>query len=256
MIQLKDFPTRPPENADKGEIKDRIKALGERLYRLHTQLMANGDRSVLVVIQGLDAAGKDGVVRDLMEYLNPVGVSLQSFKKPTEEEYSHNFLWRVQRALPPHGTIGFFIRSHYEDILVPGVEGYLPEEVIARRFAHINAFESLIQDHELRIIKVFLNVSPDEQKERLLERIQLERKRWKHNDRDWQVRANRTEYIRMYERIFNNCNQPAWDIVPADTNWWKCWAVMQRLVEELEAMELTWPALDSERFIPDESKPS
>lgn len=243
----------PPSDVKKGEVKDRIKALGEELYTLHTQLMAQSNQSLLVVIQGLDAAGKDGTVRRVIEHMNPIGCTTHSFKKPTELEYSHNFLWRVQQVLPPHGKVGFFIRSHYEDILVPGVEGFLPADVVERRFDHINHFESLAQDHGMRIVKIFLHVSEDEQEARLRERIEVERKRWKHNDRDWEVRAKRTEYLDMYHRIFERCNAPEWNVVKADTNWWKTWATMSLMVEALKEMQLGWPELDSERFSAPES---
>lgn len=250
-MNLHSLSGRPPQSADKGDTKDAIDKLGEELYQLHTQLMANSDRSLLVVVQGLDAAGKDGLVRRIIAHMNPIGTTTHSFKKPTEEEYSHNFLWRVQKVLPPHGKVGFFIRSHYEDILVPGVEGFIPKEVVDRRFGQINDFEALCQDHNMRIVKVFLQVSEEEQEERLLERINLPHKHWKHNDWDWEVRAKRTPYLNMYTRIFEQCNQPEWNVVPADTNWWKTYAVMQLMVEELKKMQLTWPALDSEKFTPE-----
>ena len=245
---------RPPKNTDKGDIKDAIDQLGEELYQLHTQFMACSDKGLLVVVQGLDAAGKDGLVRRIIAHMNPIGTTTHSFKKPTEEEYSHNFLWRIQRALPPHGKVGFFIRSHYEDILVPGVEGYLPNDVVDRRYNQINQFEALVQDHGMRIVKVFLHVSKEEQEERLNERINLAHKHWKHNDRDWEVRAKREDYLNCYHSLIERCNTPEWNVVPADTNWWKTYAVMSLMVEELKHMKLEWPALESERFSPASGK--
>lgn len=218
------------------------------MYRMHCQMLASGTQGLLVVIQGLDAAGKDGLVRSLVKRLSPTNINITSFKKPTEEEYQHNFLWRVQRALPPLGNIGFFIRSHYEDILVPGIEGYLPEDRVQRRFGYINDFEAVVQEHGIRILKIYLHVSPDEQLERLKERVNMERKFWKHNDRDWKVRDQRETYLQWYEDIFKRCNQPEWNIVAADSNYWKTWAVMNLMVEKMRAMNLSWPPLDSERF--------
>src|SRR5690606_32898998 len=147
---------------------------------------------------------------------NPLGVKIHSFKKPTEEEYAHDFLWRVHNAAPRKGELKIFIRSHYEDILVPSVDKYIPEEVIEKRYKVINDFEKLLGNNGTVILKFFMNVSREAQLERLMERVELKEKHWKHKDGDWDTREKWDKYMEVYEKILNTCNIIPWHIVPSD----------------------------------------
>lgn len=233
---------------DKEEIKEKtddiLKEIGELQYKMY----AEGKQSLLVVFQGLDASGKDGLTRGLLKYCNPTGISVTSFKKPTPEEYAHDFLWRIHKHTPNKGKFKVFIRSHYEDILVPSVEKIFPEEVINARYGLINDFERLVSHNGTKILKFFLNVSPDEQEERLKERIELKRKHWKHNDGDWETRKKMDEYLDVYEKIIEKCNDFPWHIIPADTNWQKLYFVAKEVLKELKNMDCKWPELESKLF--------
>jgi polyphosphate kinase 2 (PPK2 family) len=177
-----------------------------------------------------------------------VGVKIHSFKKPTEEEMSHDFLWRVHKVSPAKGEMQVFIRSHYEDILVPSVEKYIPENIIEERYDLINNFEALLERHNTKVLKFFLNVSKETQEERLLERVEMKEKHWKHKDGDWDTREKYDEYMQVYEKILNRCNTIPWHIVPADKNWQKTYYVAEVVLSTLENLDLKWPELDSEKF--------
>lgn len=244
---MADYITFDP-TLDKKETKELTKELLKKTGELHAQMHAESRHSLLIVLQGLDASGKDGLVRKLLKYCTPVGFSIKSFKKPTAEEYAHDFLWRVHKHAPAKGTIQIFIRSHYEDILVPAVEKIFPEEVIEQRYGLINDFERLLEHNGTKILKFFLNVSQEEQEKRLRERIEMEHKHWKHNDGDWETRKKWDEYMAVYDRILHRCNTIPWQVVPADTNWQKLYFVARSVLEALENMNLKWPALESDVF--------
>jgi PPK2 family polyphosphate:nucleotide phosphotransferase len=196
----------------------------------------------------VDASGKDGVTEGFLNYCNPIGISIDSFKKPTEEEYAHDFLWRVHSLCPRKGEIQVFIRSHYEDILVPTVEKFIAPEIIEQRYKIINDFERLIEHNGTKVLKFFLNVSKEAQKKRLMERIELKEKHWKHKDGDWDTREKFDEYLGVYEKIINTCNEAPWYIIPADKNWQKLYAVSEVVLKTLEEMDLKWPELVTEKF--------
>ena len=153
-------------------------------------MFAQNKHSLLIVMQGTDASGKDGLAKGILKYCNPIGVKIHSFKKPTETEYAHDFLWRVHQVVPRKGEFQIFIRSHYEDILVPSVEKYIDAEVIEQRYQLINDFEQLLEHNGTKILKFFMHVSKEVQKERLMERIEINEKHWKHKDGDWDTREN------------------------------------------------------------------
>jgi polyphosphate kinase 2 (PPK2 family) len=219
------------ENLDKDSIVQQTKKMTREIGNLQYQMYAEKKHSILIVLQGLDASGKDGLVRDLLEYCNPVGLSVYSFKKPTPEEYAHDFLWRVNKQTPAKGILQIFIRSHYEDILVPTVERFIPPEIIDQRYDQINQF-----------------VSEEQQKERLNERITNPQKHWKHNDGDWDTLKKREQYLQVYHEIYARCNIIPWHIIPSDKNWQKTWVAAQLLLKALQDMNLQWPALESELF--------
>lgn len=233
---------------DKDEIKGRTKAMLREIGDLQYKMYAEQKHSLLIIFQGLDASGKDGLTRGLLRYCNPIGVKIKGFKKPTPEEFAHDFLWRVHQAVPAKGDIQIFIRSHYEDILVPSVEGYFTKEMIDRRYALINDFENLLQHNDTHILKFYLNVSLETQEERLMERIELREKHWKHKDGDWETRKKFHRYLEVYERIFEECNEVPWHMVPADKNWQKLYYVAREVLKTLRSLNSQWPELESELF--------
>ncbi len=246
-IRMEDYPTLNPD-WDKARVQKKTKKMLKEIGKLQYKMFAQGRYSLLVVFQGMDASGKDGLTRGLLTYCNPIGIRIKSFKKPTPDEFAHDFLWRVHRETPAKGEMQIFIRSHYEDILVPSVEGYFPPEMIAERYDLINDFEKLLEHQGTRVLKFFLNVSLDAQEERLMERINMEEKHWKHKDGDWETRKKFGEYMKVYERILEKCSDLPWHIVPADKNWQKLYAVASIVLETLRGLPLQWPALGSEMF--------
>jgi PPK2 family polyphosphate:nucleotide phosphotransferase len=246
-IKIADYPTFNT-TLDKKETKEKTKKILKKIGKLQYKMYGQNKFSLLVVFQGIDASGKDGVTKDLIKYSNDVGIKIHSFKKPTEEEFAHDFLQRVHAVTPGRGELRIFIRSHYEDILVPSVEKYINDEIIEHRYNLINDFEKLVESNNTRILKFFLNVSKETQKERLIERIESKKKHWKHKDSDWDTREKFDEYIAIYEKIINRCNDIPWHIVPADKNWQKTFFVAAAVLKTLKELDLKWPELVSERF--------
>lgn len=247
MQKLSSYPTLNKEWKKEEITKETdkmLKEIGELQYRM----FAECKRSIIVVLQGIDASGKDGVTKGLLKYCNPIGINIHSFKKPSAEEYSHDFMWRVHHVSPPAGILQIFIRSHYEDILVPSVEKFIPGEIIEKRYSQINAFEKYLGDNGTSVLKFFLHVSKDVQKERLMERIEIKEKHWKHKDSDWDTREKFDDYMEVYEKILNECNDIPWHVVPADKNWQKLYAVADVVLKTLRKMDIRWPDLVSERF--------
>jgi PPK2 family polyphosphate:nucleotide phosphotransferase len=246
-IKISDHPTFNKE-WDRKETEEKTKKMLKKIGRLQNKMYAQNKFSILLVLQGTDASGKDGITKGLVKYCNPLGIKIFSFKKPTENEYAHDFLWRVHQVVPRKGEFQVFIRSHYEDILVPTVEKFIPSDVIEKRYEVINDFERLLETNGTKVLKFFLNVSREAQKERLIERIELKEKHWKHMDGDWDTREKFDEYLEVYERIINTCNVIPWHIVPADKNWQKLYVVAEAVLKTLEDLDLKWPDLVSERF--------
>ncbi len=227
-------------------------ALGPQVSDLQEMLYASGRSNpesaqrVLVVLQGMDTSGKGGVIRHAMGLVDPQGIDLTAFKAPTEEERKHDYLWRIRNALPGAGKIGIFDRSHYEDVLVVRVESIVPEDVWSKRYDEINAFEAELAAGGTRIVKCMLNVSSDEQKARLAERLEDPTKYWKYNPGDVDARKKWPAYMEAYEALLEKCNTDAapWYVIPADRKWYRNWAVAELLRETLAGMPLSWPAAE------------
>jgi len=244
MQQLKDKDTRAPKELDKKEIKEASVVLHDRLNELQNILYAESKHAVLIIFQGMDASGKDGIIRNVLGKINPQGVQVASFKVPTEEEAAHDFLWRIHSKVPAKGMIQVFNRSHYEDVLITRVHGWCDDETARKRFEAINDFEQLLAKHNNTvIIKCYLHVSPEEQKERLQERLSDPTKHWKHNKKDVEEAKLWDRYMQMYEDAFANCNAIPWNIIPADQNWYKEYLVAKLLVDALEALDMHYPKL-------------
>jgi PPK2 family polyphosphate:nucleotide phosphotransferase len=243
MAILQNLSTRAPEGLDKKQIKEETAALLLELSELQNRLYAGGEHALLVILQGMDASGKDGAITNVFGKLNPQGYAVKSFKAPTPEELSHDFLWRVHPHAPARGMIQVFNRSHYEDVLITRVHGWCSDELAARRFEAINAFEKLLQVHNrTHIFKFYLHISQEEQQQRLQERITNPAKQWKHNARDFEEAKLWDRYRAVYEDAFAHCQEPAWIPVPADQNWYKEFLITSTLVGHLRGLNLQYPA--------------
>ena len=221
---------------------DEVADLLERLYAESTD---GSKRALLLVVQGMDTSGKGGILRHVVA-INPEGVKATAFKAPTEEELAHDFLWRIEKALPGPGQLGVFDRSHYEDVLVVRVHDLVQEDVWSRRYAEINAFERKVERSGTQVIKVMMHISKDEQRTRLQERLDRPDKYYKYNPGDVDERSRWLDYMEAYQAVLDKCSTVGspWYVVPADRKWYARLAVQQLLLEALREMNLEWPAAD------------
>ncbi|MEL6655949.1 MAG: PPK2 family polyphosphate kinase [Bacteroidota bacterium] len=245
-IKIADLPTRAPKEIDKKEAREIVRQRRDRIAELHHLLIAEGKHSVMVVFQGMDGSGKDGGTRNVFGKCAPYGIRNHSFKKPTEEEFAHDFLWRVHKQAPAKGELVIFNRSHYEDILIQRVHGWIDEEHVKNRMEAINAFEKLLQfDNNTLILKFFLNISHAQQALELQERLDDPTKHWKHNESDWQEREHWDEYMRCYEDVLNWSEIP-WHVIPVDQRWYRDYLVTGIVVDALEGLNMAYPPLERE----------
>ena len=233
------------KKTDQGKEKAKaitVQLIG-RLEELQERLYANGNRAVLIVLQGMDTSGKDGTIKSVMSGVNPQGCKVVSFKAPSSEELSHDFLWRVHQKAPSKGQIGIFNRSHYEDVLITRVHGWVSDKVVTQRFNQIKEFEELLHESGTAIVKFFLHISKDEQKERLEERIRDPEKRWKFNEGDLEERKLWKNYMDAFEDVIaaTSTDHAPWYIVPANRKWYRNLVVADRVVDALEDMKLKTP---------------
>lgn len=243
-IALQNISTRAPKDWDKEDTKEKNKDIIKELDDLQNLLYAEGKHSILVIIQGMDASGKDGVIRNVLGNMNPQGVTVKSYKAPTPEELSHDFLWRIHQHTPQKGMIQVFNRSHYEDILITRVHKWCSDELAQKRIKAINDFENLLIEHNnTHILKFYLHVSPEEQQERLKERLKNPAKMWKYNENDFEEAKLWNIYMEMYEDCFNKCNNPPWTIVPADQNWYKEHIIASQLHQLLKSLDMQFPGI-------------
>ncbi|MGW9375708.1 PPK2 family polyphosphate kinase [Streptomyces xanthophaeus] len=241
------IPSGPPDKAAAlaaaGPAGERLASLQDRLYAAST---AGDRRRLLLVLQGMDTSGKGGTVKHVIGAFNPSGCRVRAFKAPTAEEQEHPFLWRVTQALPRPGEIGIFDRSHYEDVLIARVRELVPRSVLGRRYAQINRFEQALVDDGVTVVKVFLHISYEEQRKRLLERLDNPDKHWKFSPADIDDRALWPDYRHAYELALERCSTEAapWYVVPADRKWYRNWAIAQLLLEHLEDLAPRYPEAD------------
>ncbi|AMO63320.1 polyphosphate kinase [Mycolicibacterium phlei] len=233
---------------DAAEVQaTRSARLAELQEMLYAGWKAGGDhRNVLLVLQGMDASGKGGIVKHVVGAVNPMGVRYTAFGKPTEEELAHHYLWRIRRALPPAGHIGVFDRSHYEDVLVVRVNNLVPQEVWEKRYDEINAFERELVDGGTTLVKVALFISAEEQKKQLLERLDDPTKHWKYNPGDVDERLKWPAYQQAYQAVLDrtSTDYAPWHVVPANRRWYSRLAVTELLIEALEGLDLSYPPAD------------
>ncbi len=249
MVKLSEISTRAPEGLNRDKVEKGMKEMYKRIGELQEMMLAGEQHSLLVVFQGMDASGKDGLTKRVFRYCSPVGIRAQGFGKPTEDEFAHDFLWRIHKHTPAKGMIQVFNRSHYEDILIQRVHGWIDEEHVEVRINAINAFESLLQkDNNTTILKFYLHLSEERQLEKLQERIDLPRKNYKHNSGDWEQRKHWDKYMECYEGAINRCNIAPWYIVPADQRWYRNFYVTQTVLNTLENLNMEYPLLDKDNL--------
>ncbi|MEM6327248.1 MAG: PPK2 family polyphosphate kinase [Bacteroidota bacterium] len=242
-VRLGDRPTEVDGGRSKDELDDLHEANIEALDELQERLFAEGKQSLLVVLQAMDAGGKDSTIGKVFGPLNPQGVRVWSFKKPTEKELAHDFLWRVHKQAPGHGTIGVFNRSHYEDVLIVRVHGWASPEIIERRYDHIRHFEEMLRDGGTTVVKIMLNISKDYQAERFRRRLRRPDKHWKFNPADLDEREHWDDYMRCFEIAMERTSTEAapWYVVPAENRDFRDALVSQIVRDHLEAMDPQYP---------------
>jgi PPK2 family polyphosphate:nucleotide phosphotransferase len=236
-------PRQTPGIADKKEAQPILERNTRRLTDLQYRLYAEDKRALLIVLQAMDAGGKDGTIRHVMGPLNPQSCRVTSFKPPSAEELAHDFLWRVHKAVPRRGEIGIFNRSHYEDVLIVRVRGLVPRAVWFRRYDQINAFEAVLAANGVHVVKFYLHISKKEQLERLRERLRDPHKRWKTGPDDFRERRRWNDYQAAYEDALSRCStaEAPWYVIPADRKWYRNLAVSQIVVETLEGFRMKFP---------------
>lgn len=220
----------------------------KRLDELQELLYAEKKRALLIVLQGMDAAGKDGTIRHVMSGVSPQGCSVTSFKVPNSEELAHDFLWRIHKAVPEKGMIGIFNRSHYEDVLVVRVHKIVPKEIWKARYDEINRFERNLEENNVKILKFFLHISREEQEKRFQERLHDPRKKWKFSKADARERKRWDDYVAAYEAVLSRCSTEyaPWFTIPSDHKWFRNLAISQILVETLEEFDMQYPKFPQE----------
>jgi len=251
-VDLSDYDPNEKGGWEKQAARRQLQANQVRMAELQEMLYAQRKHGLLIVLQAMDAGGKDGTIRHVMDGFNPQGCHVFPFGVPTEEELAHDFLWRIHPHTPQHGYVSIFHRSHYEDVLVVRVNKLVPKDVWRARYDHINAFERLLSDSGVAIVKFFLHISKDEQKERFEDRLIRKDKQWKFNPGDLVTRDHWDDYMHAFEDAIGECNTPwaPWYIVPANRKWYRNLVVSTVLIEALEGLDLRYPepVEDVERF--------
>lgn len=252
-VDLEKFSTKKDDSYSKKEVKEEILPQNlEKMFEFQEKLYAENKRGILVVLQAMDAAGKDSLVKKVFTALNPAGCKVTSFKQPSTEELDHDYLWRITKATPAYGEVGIFNRSHYEDVLVTRVHNLVnkknDDDFWEKRFEDINAFEKYLDNNGIKVVKFFLHVSKDEQKERLLDRINLEEKHWKFAASDILERENWDDYQRAYEDMLEHTSTDyaPWYVVPADNKWYTRLVVSEVMLDLFEQLDPHTPKLSKE----------
>lgn len=249
-IRLSDFNSTYKGNYRKREALERVEELRLKMSDLQQRLFAERKRSMLIILQALDAGGKDGVIRHVIGSMNPDGCHVSNFKQPTQQELAHDFLWRVEAQTPARGEVAIFNRSHYEDVLIVRVHNLVPKSVWSRRYDQINDFENRLIQNGTRILKFFLHISKEEQLHRFEQRLDDPSKRWKISEADYAEREYWDDYLRAYEEAIAQCNSDdaPWFVIPADHKWFRDLAISEIIVSTMERMnfEVPEPTVDLE----------
>ncbi|NLV74865.1 MAG: polyphosphate kinase 2 family protein [Chloroflexi bacterium] len=245
-MSLADYDANDNGKLEKDETNEKLLKLKQELNLLQTQLYADRCYALLIILQGMDTSGKDGVCKQVVSAFNPQGVQITSFKVPTAIEMAHDFTWRVHRVVPPHGMVGIFNRSHYEDVLVQRVENIVPKEVWSKRYRTINDFEKMLTDNRVILCKFYLHIDQEEQRLRLQDRLEDPTEHWKFNISDLKARAKWDEYRKAYEAALMRCStdEAPWYVIPANRKWFRNYLIASILKERLQALDLRWPPLE------------
>lgn len=245
-VDLSAIPTDDDGNLDQKATQVATKKLVERIVELQELMYAEGKHSLLIVLQAMDAAGKDSVIRNVFGPVNAQGLNVVSFKAPSPIELAHDYLWRIHSVAPRKGTITLFNRSHYEDVLVVRVKNLVPEHRWSKRYEHINQFEQLLEDEGTHIVKFYLHISPEYQKLQFLQRLEDPKKQWKFNPKDLDDRALWPEFQRAYEAAMSKCSTDysPWYVVPAEKKWFRNHLIASVIVDLLESLNMEYPRPD------------
>jgi PPK2 family polyphosphate:nucleotide phosphotransferase len=243
-IKLSKIDTRAPKSFNKEKTKEKTLLMLDKIAELQNVLFAEAKHSLLIIIQGMDASGKDGLIKDIFTCMNPLGLQMKSWKAPTNEELAHDFLWRIHQHVPAKGMIYIHNRSHYEDILITRVHQWIDDKTALQRIQAIQTFENLLSEHNnTTILKFYLHISREEQLIRLKERIESLEKMWKYNENDFNEAKLWNSYMKQYELAINACNQPKWNVVPADQNWYKNYLVATKVLATMQSFKMKYPGL-------------
>ena len=242
-IRLQDFDPGYSGGLDKENAKEKTVKYGERIGELQQLLYANSSHAILLLFQGIDASGKDGSVRCLLQHVNPAGVETANFKVPSDEERAHDYLWRVHKVVPRYGNFGVFNRSHYEAVLVERVLEIVPKKVWSKRYHQIVDFERMLVENRVILLKFYLHISKEEQAKRFRQRLADPHKNWKFSDADLATRQHWDDYINAYEDMLNATSHgPArWHLVPADRHWYRDYVIARTVVRAIEDLKMKWP---------------
>jgi PPK2 family polyphosphate:nucleotide phosphotransferase len=243
-VDLKEYdPDFTGRYKNEQETLEELARLKEKLFDLQALMYADNRYALLVVIQAMDAGGKDGLIRNVMATFNPQGCIVMPFKVPSEEERDHDYLWRIHHAIPRRGEINVFNRSHYEDVLVVRVHGLVPKEVWKQRYDQINDFEKYLAENNVVIKKFYLHISKKEQEERILKRLLDPKKNWKFSAADLKERDHWDDYMEAFEDVLSKCSTKSapWHIVPANKKWYRNYVVARVLVDAMEGLNMKWP---------------
>lgn len=242
-IKLSMIDTDTTFGIKKEELMDDLAKLVETMEEFQHKLYVENKKALLIVLQGMDTSGKDGVITHVMKGFNPLSCRVESFKAPAGEELAHDFLWRIHKVTPQKGFIGVFNRSHYEDIIEPQVWNLFPKSIYMERYDNIIQFEKYLSDNKIKIIKFYLHISEKEQKKRLLSRLSHPSKRWKVKEEDFRKRKKWTKYMQAYEDVINRCSTiwAPWYIIPSNNKCFRNWAIAKIVIETLKEMKPKYP---------------
>ena len=242
-IRLNDFDPAYSGGLEKEAARARTLEWGQQIGELQELLYANARHALIILFQGMDASGKDGAVKRVLEFVNPAGVVTTNFKAPSAEELAHDYLWRIHKAVPRYGCIGVFNRSHYEEVLIVRVLGLQPKEVWEKRFDQINDFEEFLVQNRVILLKFFLHVSKEEQAKRFKERLHDPHKKWKFSPEDIRMRAHWGAFQAGFEDVLNRCSTKSapWHLVPADRKWYRDYVIARTVAKTLENLKMKWP---------------
>jgi PPK2 family polyphosphate:nucleotide phosphotransferase len=240
MIKFGKMSTLPPKGSLKTACNKELAIFHKKLFELQNVFYADSRFALLIILQGVDTSGKDGVIRHVMTCMNPMGIQVKSFKQPTEEELKHDFLWRIYPHFPAKGMIEVFNRSYYEDVLVPYMQDTLSKDNLLNRCQLINCLEQHLKKSNIHVLKFFLHLSKEEQEQRIEERLTDPHKQWKYTKEDTLATDNWADYQVAYELIINKCKEQAWHIIPADKRWYRNYAVAKIITNHLESLKLKY----------------